>query len=227
MKKFTWSWSKLKNYRTCPKKHYHVDLAKEFTEEDSDALHWGDQVHKAMAARIDKGTPLPPMMEHYDDWPTKLMASRDAGWTVKTELKLAMSETHRPTSFFDNATWFRGVADVLAIAPLGNAALSVDWKTGQIKPDAEQLALNAALIFSHHPKVDLVDTIYVWLGNEDYTRQRYGRADMLPLWAGLMPEINQLAEAHRTTTYPPKPSGICVRHCPVVSCPYHGKGSSR
>ena len=227
MKKFAWSWSKLKNYRTCPKKHYHVDLAKEFKEDDSDALHWGDQVHKAMSARIDKGTPLPPMMEHYDDWPTKLMASRDAGWTVKTELKLAMSEAHRPTSFFDNATWFRGVADVLAIAPLGNAALSVDWKTGQIKPDAEQLALNAALIFSHHPKVDLVDTIYVWLGNEDYTRQRYGRADMLPLWAGLMPEINQLAEAHRTMTYPPKPSGICVRHCPVVSCPYHGKGSPR
>jgi len=51
--------------------------------------------------------------------------------------------------------------------------------------------------------------------------------DMMPLWAGLMPEINQLAEAHRTTTYPPKPSGICVRHCPVTSCPYHGKGSPR
>ncbi len=227
MKKFTWSWSRLKNYRTCPKKHYHVDLAKEFPEPDNEVLLWGNQVHEAMAKRIDKDAKLPPMMEHYEPWPAAMVELRSQGWTVKTELKLAMSEAHKPTSFFDNATWFRGVADVLAIAPAKNAALSLDWKTGQIKPDAEQLALNAALIFSHYPEVNLVDTVYVWLGNDDQTRVRYGRMDMMPLWSGLMPEINQLAEAYRTTTYPPKPSGICIRHCPVTSCPYHGKGSPR
>jgi len=227
LKKFAWSWSRLKNYRVCPKKHYHVDLAKEFPEPDNEVLIWGNQVHKAMSEYIDKGVKLPPMMEHYDPWPNMLVSAREAGWTVKTELKLAMSESHKPTSFFDNATWFRGVCDALAIAPTKNAALSIDWKTGQIKPDAEQLALNAALIFSHYPEVNLVDTVYVWLGNDDQTRVRYGRMDMLPMWSGLMPEIRQLEEAHRTTTYPPKPSGICIRHCPVTSCPHFGKGSPR
>jgi len=225
VKKFTWSWSRLKNYRVCPKKHYHVDIAKEFPEPDNEVLVWGNQVHAAMAARIEKGTKLPLMMEHYDEWPANLAALKGQGMEVKTEQKLAMSEAFRPTSFFDNATWFRGVADVLATAE--TTAITVDWKTGQIKPDAEQLALNAQLIFSHYPKVELVETIYVWLGNDDHTTKRFSRADMLPLWSGLMPEINQLAEAHRTTTYPPKPSGICVRHCPVISCPYHGKGSPR
>jgi len=227
MKKFAWSWSRLKNFRVCPKKHYHVDLAKEFKEPDNDILIWGNQVHEAMASRISMGKPLPAMMEHYDAWPASMKLLQEQGWTVKTELKLAMSEAHKPTGFFDNHTWFRGVCDVLAIAPEKNAALSIDWKTGQIKPDAEQLALNAALIFSHYPEVNLVDTVYVWLGNDDQTRQRYGRMDMTSLWSGLMPEINQLAEAHRTTTYPPKPSGICIRHCPVTSCPHFGKGSPR
>jgi len=108
LKKFAWSWSRLKNYRVCPKKHYHVDLAKEFPEPDNEVLIWGNQVHKAMSEYIDKGVKLPPMMEHYDPWPNMLVSAREAGWTVKTELKLAMSESHKPTSFFDNATWFRG-----------------------------------------------------------------------------------------------------------------------
>ena len=33
-----------------------------------------------------------------------------------------------------------------------------------------------------------------------------------------------MEEAYRTTTYPPKPSGLCSSYCPVTSCPYHGKG---
>ena len=227
MKKFAWSWSRLKNFRVCPKKHYHVDLAKEFKEPDNDILIWGNQVHEAMAARIATGKPLPAIMEHYDEWPASMKVLQDQGWAVRTELKLAMSEAHKPTGFFDNHTWFRGVCDVLAIESKTGAALALDWKTGQIKPDAEQLALNAALIFSHYPEVSVVDTVYVWLGNDDKTTKRFTRADMLPLWSGLMPEINQLAEAHRTTTYPPKPSGICIRHCPVTSCPHFGKGSPR
>lgn len=225
MKKFAWSWSRLKNNRVCPKKHYHVDIAKEFPEPDNEVLIWGNQVHKAMSEYIDKGTPLPLIMEHYEPWPASMVTLRSQGWTVKTELKLAMSEAHKPTGYFDGLTWFRGVCDVLAIESKAGAALAIDWKTGQIKPDAEQLALNAALVFSHYPETHVVDTVYVWLGNDDKTTKRFTRADMLPLWAGLMPEIRQLEEAHRTTTYPPKPSGICLNHCPVTSCPYFGKGN--
>ena len=46
VKKFSWSWSKLKNWRSCPKRHYHVDLAKDFKEPPSEALKWGDLFHE-------------------------------------------------------------------------------------------------------------------------------------------------------------------------------------
>jgi hypothetical protein len=226
MKKFAWSWSRLKNYRSCPKKHWHVDLQKEY-QEDSEALHWGDQVHKAMAERIAKGTPLPAIMEHYEDWPARIVAMKQAGMKVLVENKLAMSAKFRPTSFFDNETWFRGVLDVLAIEPVQQVALSFDWKTGAIKPDYEQLALSAQLIFAHYPEIRMVSATYVWLGNDDHTERKYEPSSLVPLWNDLWPEIRAMDESWRTTTYPPKPSGLCLKHCPVTSCPHYGKGSFR
>lgn len=224
MKPFSWSFSKLKNFRVCPKRSYHVDLAKDFKEEESDQLKWGDEVHKAMAARCGpKQVPLPQMMEHYGTWPTMIDAWRKAGMLIMVEQKLAMTKDFRPVSFFDNAAWFRGVVDALAIAT--TVAYAFDWKTGAIKPDYEQLALSAALLFAHHPKLVQIGTSFVWLGHDDETSATYLRDDMTKTWAAVMPEVNVMTEAYRTTTYPPRPSGLCVKYCPVTSCPHYGKGT--
>lgn len=230
MKPFAWSWSKLKNYRSCPKRHWEIDIAKNFKDVESEALKWGEQVHKAMAERVGKGTPLPQSMQHYESWPAKIVALNMAGMKTQVENKLAMSRDFAPTSFFDAATWFRGVLDVIGLG--SSTALSVDWKTGgNVNPDYEQLGLSAQLVFAHHPEIEAVETIYVWLGHTHddgspvITHGAYTRDTMVPLWARLLPEVGQMDEAYRTTTYPPKPSGLCVRHCPVTSCPYHGRGS--
>ena len=61
-----------------------------------------------------------------------------------------------------------------------------DWKTGgTIKPEYEQLALSAQLVFAHYPDVDQVATAYIWLGHDDETEEIYKRDGMLPLWNGL------------------------------------------
>jgi len=224
-KPFTWSYSKLKNYRTCPKRHWEIDIAKHFKEE-SEALTWGNTIHDAMANRISKGTPLPRTMEHYEDWPARLVKARDLfGLETKVENQLAMNRDFRPRAWFDRDVWFRGKLDVIQLSAKDGTALVVDWKTGQIKPDIEQLGLFAQLVFAHYPEIEEVSTVYVWLGSDDHTLERYKRdAGLLPLWNTLNPMIKAMEEAHRTTTYPPKPSGLCVHWCPVVSCPHHGKG---
>ena len=222
-KPFSWSWSKLKNFRTCPKRHYHVELAKDFKEEEGEALKWGHEVHDALAKYIDKGKPLPSTMARYVDLVDELAHLHRAGHLVKVENKLAIDKDFQPCGFFDNAAWYRGVADVLFVNEPKAGAL--DWKTGAIKPDYEQLALTAALIFAHYPEVHTVSTAFVWIGSDDYTVNTYGKESMVQMWNKLWPEINVMMEAYRTTTYPPKPSGICVRHCPVTSCPFHGRGT--
>jgi hypothetical protein len=219
IRKFSWSWSKLKNFRTCPKRHYEIDIAKRVKEDESEALRWGHAFHEAMAKRIEKNAPLPTTLRRYDKWPAKL-----AKKVVSVELKLAMDEQFQPTAWFDNHTWFRGVVDVLGLVP--PKALAIDWKTGgKIEPEFEQLGLTSQLIFAHHPEVDTVDTAYQWTAHDTETIKTYKREDMVGLWSRLLPEVRRMEEAARTLTYPPKPSGLCIRYCPVTSCPYHGKGT--
>jgi hypothetical protein len=147
---------------------------------------------------------------------------------IRVELKLAMSEDFQPTEWFDPKTWFRAVIDVLGLAPHLKKALAIDWKTGNsIKPEMEQLALNAQVLFVHHPEIEIVNTTYHWSSflDVEHDIRTYRRADMAPLWEKLLPEIRAMEEAARTMTYPPRPSGLCISWCPVTSCPHHGKGT--
>lgn len=226
-KSFSWSWSKLKNYRSCPKRHYEIDLARNFHEDkENEALRWGNEVHLAMAKRISEGAALPITMQRYDGWPSGARRLKDAGLPVEVERSLAIDRNFQPCGWLAPEAWFRAKIDVSLLVESAKAAISIDWKTGgKVEPEFEQLFLSSQAIFAHHPNVDEVAALYVWLGHDMHTAKVYQRDQMGALWSNLWPEIEQMFEAWRTVTYPPKPSGLCVRHCPVTSCPYHGKGN--
>ena len=225
-KPFAWSWSKLKNFRTCPKRHYAIDISKEYKEADSEHLMWGNQVHEAMAKRIGKGAELPVTMRNYEKFAALIVKYRELGLAVMVEQKFAMDRQFQATGYFDNSTWFRAVADVLLLAPWKKTAVTVDWKTGgKIDPDYDQLAIGAQAIFANYPEIDRVETSYEWLGHDRNTGGAYTRDGMAPVWNKILPEVKVVENAHLTLTYPPKPSGLCKRYCPVTSCPYHGKGN--
>ena len=226
MGKFAFSWSRLKNWRACPKRHYHVEIAKDIKEPQTDALVWGDQFHKAMAARVESGTPLPKTMQHYDALPKLMHEHKEAGADVRVELKLAMTEDFQPSEWFDNHTWLRGVVDVLYVTPAKRTAAAIDWKTGKkIEPEFEQLGLTASLIFAHHEDIDTVHTAYQWAAHGKDTQKAYRRDQMVTFWNQLLPEVKRMEQAAADLNYPPRPSGLCIRHCPVTFCPYHGKGN--
>lgn len=219
-KPFTWSYSRLKNFESCPKRHWHVDIQKDVKEEESEQLKWGDQVHKAAAKRLTLGTPLPKGMEVLGGWCDRILAT---GLPVQAELKLAITKDFGPTEFFGKDVWFRSVADVLTISE--PVAFAGDWKTGKILEDSVQLALMAACIFAHYPKVNHVRTEFFWLkeGPDVSTREDFDRATMPVMWRHLWPRIEALENAYNTTSYPPKPGHLCRRWCPVKQCPYHGE----
>ena len=226
-KAFSWSWSRLKNYRACPKRHWEVDIRKNFKEVESDALKWGNQFHDLMAKRVAEGTALPASASPHDKWPRIMHELRDLGVEVSVELEYAMDANFQPCGWRDwNTAWFRAKVDALAVDGDARYAVAFDWKTGaKIEPEYEQLELTAQMLFVHHPKLQVVHTAYYWSQHTTETMSAGRYDDMIKTWAKLMPEIKAMEEAHRTTTYPPKPSGLCVRYCPVTSCPYHGRGS--
>lgn len=218
-KPFTWSFSRLKNFETCPKKHYEVDIQKNFSEGESEQLKWGNQVHAAMAAAL-QGAPLPPEMASYQKWIDVVLAGPGK---LLVEQKYAITRDFQPTAYFAPNVWYRGIGDVVRID--GPVGLVLDWKTGAIKIDSVQLMLMAQCIFTHYPQLQRVRSEYVWLQEDASTPEVYSREDLADGWIGLMDRVSTLEDAAKTLSYPPKPSGLCKKWCPVKSCPYWGKGN--
>ncbi len=104
----------------------------------------------------------------------------------------------------------------------GQVALAIDWKTGKILEDGVQLALMAQCVFSHYPTVQKIRTEFIWLKEDATTRADFTRADMVKVWAGVLPRVQLLENAIKTANFPPKPGGLCRRFCPIVACPHHG-----
>lgn len=218
MKPFAWSYSKLKNFESCPKRHWHVDIQKDVKEEESEQLLWGNMLHKAAANRLSAGTALQPGMEALEEWCKRIL---EGPGKIHVEQKFAITKEFGPCEWFAKEAWYRGIADVLVIH--GEVALAIDWKTGKIIEDAVQLALMSACVFAHHPEVQKIRTEFVWLKEGGVSsREDFDRNSIATVWRNLWPRIEALEQAYNTTTYPPKPGFLCRKWCPVTQCPHHG-----
>jgi hypothetical protein len=220
-KQFAWSFSKLKSYETCPRKFHEQDVLKNFQEGDSEQLIWGNQVHQTLAKVLEGKLPeLPPEMEmfqKYVDLVNKLPGN------LQVEQKYAITKDFGPTTYFAPNCWYRGIGDVVKVGD--TRAVILDWKTGAIKVDSVQLMLMALCIFAHFPKVQKVHTGFIWLKEDAVTMEEYDRADVADCWTGLLGRVTDLEAALKTGNFPPKPSGLCRKWCPVSSCEFHGKGA--
>lgn len=217
-KPFTWSYSKLTSFETCALKYYKCDVTKEFNDSNSEQQSWGQHVHDCGAKAIKAGTSeVPEGVKFLTPWLEKFLD----GGPVFAEQKLAITKEFKPCGYFDKGVWHRGVADALKIR--GRVALSLDWKTGSMKEDSIQLALTAAVLFAHYPEVEAIRTAFIWLKDELQTTEDFRRSDLPLIWAKLLPRVQNLETATLQNVWPPKPSGLCRKHCKVSTCPHHGR----
>lgn len=219
-KAFAWSYSKLKNFESCPKRHFHVDLQKDFREEESEQLAYGNALHKALALAVTGEAPLPDHFKTNQKWVDKITSPSNADTVIVTEQQFAITKDFGPTTWFGHDAWYRGIADV--IKKTGPVALAVDWKTGKILEDGTQLALMAACIFAHVPDIQAIRTEFVWIKEDATTRADFKRGDMPAVWASVLPRVRHLSNAAESMNYPPKPGSLCRKWCPVSACPHHG-----
>lgn len=240
---FAWSYSKLKNFEVCPKRHYHCDLKRDIVEEPSDAVLWGNKLHDALANAIGtddnhlrhprervKQASLAPEYVRYQPWVAKLLAARAQGAKVCVEQGLAITRDFKPTGWFDSNVWFRAKVDATVITSDGRMAAGFDWKTGRRTEDSPQLMMAAIALMAHNPTIEAVRTEFVWLKEMrddapfDCTdRVSFWRKDMAAQWNGIAIRVAGLERAYVERDYPPRPGGLCRRWCPVSSCPHHGK----
>jgi hypothetical protein len=222
VKPFTWSYSALKNYDSCPLRHKMIDLDKKFKDEESPALAAGWELHRAFEDRL-KGKPLELGYTHYEPMLAKILSKPGKTYGEK---KLAITNTFQPCGYFDPNVWFRTVVDCTKVSPDNTEVSIFDWKTGKVAEDLTQLQLMSVTIFAHMPSVTYIKAGLVFVSFGKVEHAEFARESIPEIWSEIIPRVKELQRARDTQVYPPKPSGLCKRYCPVTSCQYHGKGTS-
>lgn len=240
-KPFAWSYSKLKNFETCPKRHYEVDIVRNF-DDGGEAIMYGNEVHDILANSIgNKGNKNPlnadldikPIPEAHQEslkgWPEQYTTMRAKGALVATEMDLAITAQFTPTGWFDPNVWYRAKVDVAVVSQggEGRVGVAVDWKTGKVVEDTPQLQMTALVMFAHFPKLDVVESRFVWLKYDEQTQERIKRENAVRVWNNIAPRVRPLQAAYATHDpsqgFPAKPGYLCRKWCPVKTCPHNGK----
>jgi len=213
-----WSFSSREMFNTCPRQFHEIRILKSIPYVQNEHALWGERVHKAFEAAMLHGTPLPHGMEMW-----QRVAGQFGGLTgeVSAEQRMAIDANFQPTEYFAKNVWCRGDVDALWVN--GKVAKAVDWKTGKRKPNSDQLALMALLVFHHHPEIEEVRTMFVWLKTYEQDRKTYYRKDIGKMWEPFLHDVKRMMLAHEKDEWIPKTSGLCNGWCQVKTCEFQGK----
>jgi RecB family exonuclease len=209
-KPFAWSYSSLTAFETCPWRWKLTKLTKEASETQTAATAEGNAVHKALENHLKGTVALPQSYQHLLPMVDRIKVTPGV---VEAERKIALRADFTETTYFAKDVWYRGVFDVRVTQPQGSIVL--DWKTGKRKVDPDQLRLFAAVEFKINPRVDTVQTGYVWLKDKKIDKETFVRDQTTEIWAEFVQRVARIEFAIKSDTFPKKPSGLCRAHCPV------------
>lgn len=213
MKPLPWSHSSLSDFTNCPKAFHAKRVAKTVKEDQSEAMVWGNKVHKCFEDRLSIGTPLPDYLSDHEPFMQELA---DLEGESYTERKIALSTSRKPTTFFAKDVWMRGIIDFSNIHKDG--ALLCDFKTGKQHTKFGQLKLFALHTFAEFQQVNFVTVKFYWTKTCTETEQTYTRNQIPEMWNEFAPELRQYVQAFKQDVWQPRPSGLCRGWCPVTTC---------
>jgi hypothetical protein len=217
MKPAPWSFSALDDFVNCPRAYHEKRVLKNYKEEKSPQMIWGEYVHKEFENRqINPGYKLPLELEGHEPY-MKLLEDR-SGDQLYVEQKVAFNKQAQPCAFFAQDVWCRIIIDFIKIHE--NSAKIVDYKTGKPHTKFKQLQLAALHTFALYPEVDLVNAEFYWTKTMTKTKKIWSRTDIPIMWAAFVPDLKQYATAFKTDVWQPRQSGLCNGWCPVTECEF-------
>jgi len=220
MQDIAWSYSKVSSFKQCPKKYYHVYVAKDVKDKGNAATLYGNQVHKAAELYIATGKELEPEFSFMQG---TLDAFNKIEGEKHCEIRFGVSKEdgeYGPTTFFSKDVWYRGIADLLIIND--NKAFIVDYKSSKSSryADTKQLDLLAGATFVHYPQVEVVKSALSFVVCNEFVSKEH-TVDMYKSYLSVFDdELERIEAAKDNDVWNPVPSGLCG-FCPVTKCPHH------
>jgi RecB family exonuclease len=141
------------------------------------------------------------------------------------EFEMGMTVDLQPCGFKDENVWFRGIADLLILDREKGEARVVDYKTGKSAKyaDPDQLELMALCIFKHFPEIKKVKAGLVFVVCNAFVKSKYDSEQQDILWSKWTKQYERMKIAYDNDVWNPKPSGLCKKHCSVLTCSHNGR----
>ena len=212
-----WSYSSIKTFEQCPKKYFHLKVAKDVVDESGPEAVYGTEVHLAAEEFIRDGKPIPekygfmqPIVERLAKFPGD----------KRTEMKVGLRKTdygYEPCSFFDKEVWYRGIIDLLIVN--GKRAHLLDYKTGKNAKyaDMKQLDLMAGAVFIHYPEVEEIKSGLLYVVSNEFPKKVHVREKLNTFLSVFDDQLDRLNDAMENGIFNPKSGPLCG-WCPVVEC---------
>jgi len=214
-----WSYSSLSLFQQCPKKYYHLRVAKNVFDPPSPQMRYGLDAHKAAEEYVRDSTPLPPQFSYLQEPLDKL---RSMPGKIYCEQKLGLTKDLEPCDFDAKDAWWRGIADFLCID--GDSAKVIDYKTGKnTYADTKQLELLSLAVFKHHPQVKFIKGALLFVIHTALVKDKYSHDEQDARWAKWLEETSRLDAAYETNVWNPKQNFTCRAWCPVTNCKHNGR----
>lgn len=225
-KTITWSYSSLSLFDQCPKKYYHLKIARDVKEPESEAIIYGKEVHLAAEEYMRDGKPMPDKYGYMVPFMEKLSKIKGDRYCEHEMGVMKTPVGYSPTHFKDSKAWYRGIADLLIVDKESGQARLVDYKTGKSAQyaDTKQLKLLAAATFVHFPEVKRIKAGLLFVVAKDFITEEYEIDKASSYFEQFVPIVQHLEAAVESDTWNPKRNFTCRKWCPVLSCPHNGRG---
>lgn len=203
----------LNDWSNCPRKAARKYIIKDLPRgEQTDAMRWGDEVHKAFELRIKHGTGWPKGMERFEPIAAPLVAAE-----AQAEKMLGIDRNMRSCDFFAKDVWLRGKID--ATVRRDDRAAIFDWKTGKRREDPSELHIHALLLRAWDPSIVKVSASYVWL-QEDKVGKSYDVSNTHRTLEEIVRTEDEIKNAIDVEHFPPRQNPLCA-WCPVLDCEFN------
>lgn len=224
-----WSFSRLKDFESCPLKAYLKYVEKRSDDHmDRTAANRGTMVHDACEKFVQGEGDFIKEMAKFRDYFATVLEEYNNG-NVQLEEDWGFDSDWQVTGWFDKDVWCRMKLDNLRVRVRDDdnqpvVATATDYKTGKKYGNevshGQQGQIYALGTFLRYPTLEVVDVELVYLDQGQTTKRTYTREKamkFLPSWTS---RGRKMTEA---TDYPPKPNKMTCMWCPFG--PQHGDGS--
>jgi hypothetical protein len=215
-----WSYSSLKLFQQCPKKYYHLKIAKDVAQQETTATNYGKEVHKAAEDYISKGIPVNPKYKYMVPI-LESLENIDGDKYCEMELGIGRRDGKYYSCEFDAEDyWWHGIVDLLIVN--GDTAYMVDYKTNKNArfADLKQLDYMASAVFLKFPKVLEIKSALVFVVSGEFVQKIHTRAFYLAYLESAMLDLNRLEAATTSGVWNPVSGPLC-KFCPVKDCAHN------